>query len=233
MLKFLSYSFSFLFILSTGCTKHLFKKAAKSYEKGIQGQPYDAIIVTGFPYNGEKWDRVVQMRVYWAKYLYDRGYTGKIMFSGSAVATPYIESRVMAKYAAALGIPEKDIFTEEKAEHSTENVYYSYRLLKDKGYKKIALATDPFQNHYMEKFVRKYELPIAFLPTVLDTLRTLDTLEPKIDLDNTVKKDFVKLSDREGFFKRFKGTMGKYIVWHEEDLKKKKYRRRYKDRMIP
>jgi hypothetical protein len=30
-----------------------------------------------------------------------------------------------------------------------------------------------------------------------------------------------------------KGTMGKYIIWHEEDLKKKKYRRRFKDRMVP
>jgi uncharacterized SAM-binding protein YcdF (DUF218 family) len=219
------------FIIS-GCGKILYRSAAKAYHEGLANQPYDAIIVPGFPYNGEKWDMVLQMRIHWANYLYSHGYTKNIIFSGSAVATPYVESRVMAAYAEALGIPKTNLFIEERAEHSTENVYYSYRLAKENGFSKIALATDPVQTSYMRKFIKRFELPIGLLPTVIDTLKVMDVYEPKIDPKNTIREGFVKLSDRENFFQRFKGTIGKYIVWHEEDHKKKRHRRRFKNRMI-
>lgn len=176
---------------------------------------------------------VHKMRIHWAKYLFTNGIAKNVIFSGSAVATPYIESRVMAMYAEALGLPKENIFTEEKAEHSTENVYYSYRKAKEMGFTKIALATDPFQSRYMGKFMRKFEIPVALLPTVIDTLKVLNLYEPNIDPKSAIKKDFVQLSDRENLVQRLKGTMGKNIVWHEEDLKKKKYRRRFKDRMVP
>ncbi len=221
-------------LLFTSCGKMLYRSAAKAFTKGAKEAPYDAVIVPGFPFNGEKWDMVHQLRVHWAYYLYSKGYTKNVIFSGGAVATPYIESQVMANYAEALGIPREHLFTEEKAQHSTENVYYSYRLAKDLGFSKIALSTDPIQTSYMRKFIKKFELPIGLLPTVIDTVKTLNVYEPKADHSNAmVKEGFVKLSDKEGFFKRFRGTMGKYIVWHEEDLKKAKYRRKYKDRMIP
>jgi len=176
---------------------------------------------------------VHKMRIHWAKYLYSKGYTRNVIFSGSAVATPYVESKLMALYGEALGIPKENIFIEQKAEHSVENVYYSYRMAKEMGFTKIALASDPFQSSYMGKFIRKFELPVALLPTVIDTLKVLNLYEPKINPESALKKDFVKLSDRENLYQRLKGTMGKYIIWHEEDLKKKKYRRRFKDRMVP
>jgi uncharacterized SAM-binding protein YcdF (DUF218 family) len=219
-------------LVFSGCSKMLFKSSAKAFHKGIEDGPYDAVIVPGFPYDGQNWDRVHVMRIIWAKFLFEKGYTKNIIFSGSAVATPYIESQVMAYYAEAIGIPKVNLFTEERAEHSTENVYYSYRLAKEKGFSKIALATDPYQTSFMRKFMRKFELPIALLPIVIDTLRTLDHTEPRIDAKPALKSGFVKLSEREGFFKRFKGTIGKYIVWHEEDLKKERYRRRFKNRMV-
>ena len=216
-----------------GCGKSFYKAADKSFQNGIQSQPYDAIIVPGYPHNGESWDRVVQMRVYWAKYLYDKGYAKNIIFSGGAVATKYIESRIMAYYAHALGVRSENLFTEERAEHSTENVYYSYRLAKENGFKKIALATDPFQSRYMQKFSKKFELPINFLPMVIDTLKTFSMEEPAIDPKPAIQEGFVKLSDRENFFERFRGTLGKNIKWHEEDLKKKKFKRRYRENIIP
>lgn len=211
----------------------MYRSAAKAFKEGVAKEPYDAVIVPGFPYNGQNWDRVLKMRIHWANYLYKKGYTKNVIFSGSAVATKYIESKVMAEYAAALGIPRKNIYTEENAEHSTENVYNSYRMAKGLGFKKLALATDPVQTSYMRKFMKKYELPIGLLPTVIDTLKTMDLYEPRINPDKSIRGNFIKLSARENFFQRFKGTMGKYIIWHEEDLKKKRHRRRFKNRMIP
>jgi hypothetical protein len=211
----------------------MFRASEKAFREGMSHQPYDVVIVPGFPYNGQSWDRVVQMRVHWANYLFQNGYTKNIIFSGSAVATPYIESRIMKQYAVALGVPADKIFIEEKAEHSTENVYYSFCMARDMGFKNVALATDPYQNSYMSKFVRRFELPIGFLPTVLDTLQALKMNEPGINPALSTRKDFVKLSDREHFFERFKGTMGGYIQWHESDLKTKKLKRRYKNRTLP
>lgn len=219
--------------LFSGCAKIYYRSAEKAFHKGLENQPYDVIVVPGFPYKGKEWDMVHKMRIHWAKYLYTQGYTKNIIFSGSAVATPYIESKVMALYAEALGVPRENIFTEEKAEHSTENVYYSYRKAKEMGFTKIALASDPFQSSYMGKFMKKFDLPISLLPAVIDTLRVMNLYEPNIDPKSALKENFVKLSDRENLYQRLKGTMGKYIIWHEEDLKKKKYRRRFKDRMVP
>lgn len=220
-------------ILISGCSKIYYRSASKAFQKGLEGQPYDAIIVPGFPFQGKEWDMVHKMRIHWAKYLYDKGYAKNVIFSGSAVATPYVESKLMALYGEMLGIPKENIFTEQKAEHSVENVYYSYRMAREMGFTKIALATDPFQSQYMGKFIRKFELPVALLPTVIDTLKTLNLYEPAVDPQLAFQKNFEKLSARENLYQRLKGTMGKYIIWHEEDLKKQKYRRRFKDRMVP
>ena len=87
----------------------------------------------------------MRYRVLWSKFLIDKGYANNVIYSGSAVYSPFVESKIMALYGKELGIPEQNIFTEEKAEHSTENLFYSYEIAKQMGFIKIALATDPFQ----------------------------------------------------------------------------------------
>lgn len=94
-------------------------------------------------------------RVYWAKYLYDKGITRNILFSGSSVYSPYYEGKIMALYAAALGIPKEHIFTETRAEHSTENAYYGYKRALQLGFTHIALASDPFQSKLLKGFIRR------------------------------------------------------------------------------
>ncbi len=93
-----------------------------------------------------KWDRVMMGRIYWAKFLYEKGIAKNIIFSGSAVYSPYYEAEIMRLYAIELGIPKENIFAETKAEHSTENAYYSYKYGKKLGFNKMALASDPFQS---------------------------------------------------------------------------------------
>ncbi len=206
------------------------KSADRIYHEGLKQQPYDAIIVPGYPYDGDGWNMVLEIRILWANYLYKNGYTKNIIFSGSAVYTKYYESRVMADYAAAFGIPREHLFTEERAEHSVENIYYSYRLAKEHGFKNIALATDPNQTKNVRQFISKYELPIKLLPIVFDTLEHLSHVEPKIDASDDIKENFVSIEERQGFFTRLHGTFGSHIMWNEEDLKKKKFIRKYEKR---
>lgn len=187
------------------------KKAKKIFAKEKDEAPFDVIIVPGYPHNGEKWDSVMMARVYWAKYLYEKKLTKNIIFSGSAVYTPYPEGDVMKAYAEALGIPPKHVFAETRAEHSVENVYYSILLGKDKGFKKFALATDPYQNYFMKQVYGGTIDFLYYLPFHYDILETLEMPEPKVNLQTLKKDDFTPLPEREGTLERWRGTLGRRV----------------------
>lgn len=192
-------------------------KTTERYYKKALTENYDMIAVPGVPYTEAGWDSTMKARVYWAKHLYDKGITKNIMFSGSAVGSPYFEGEIMALYAIALGIPEKNVYTETKAEHSTENLYYVYLKSKKLGFRYIALATDPFQAKQLRRFARKKISPdVGLIPIVFDTLRKMQPLmiNPKIDHQKAYDSNFVSLKSRESFWKRFRGTMGKNINYN-------------------
>lgn len=203
----------------------------KTFNRSMANVPYDAIIVPGIPFEDSTWSNTMKMRVSWANHLYKIGATKHIIFSGSSVYTGYRESTIMALYGKALGIPDSVIFEERRAEHSTENIYYGYLVAKSKGFKKIAFATDPFQTNMLRSFIKNYDLPIDLLPVVWQTLSKLEMPTPVIDPSSAKVAGTVSLLERQTFFQRLRGTMGKNICWQREDLKKKRYRRRYKDRI--
>jgi len=121
--------------------------------------PYDAIIVPGVPFHGETWSETMQARVLWSKYLYDNNYAKNIIYSGSAVYTEFEEAAVMAKYAEALGIPKEHIFTDPRAEHTTENIYYSYQVAKKKTLNLLLLPLIPFKPIVCARLLRNLIFP--------------------------------------------------------------------------
>jgi uncharacterized SAM-binding protein YcdF (DUF218 family) len=207
MLRFfkLNLLFFYLFLLCTSCLK---QAALKSFQENKQNAPYDAIIVPGFPFEDSVWHNVMKIRVYWSHYLYEKGYTKHVIYSGNAVYSPYIEGEIMKKYAIALGIPADRIYTENLARHSTENLYYSYQLAKNQGFEKIALATDPYQNLLLKRFAKKNDMDMDFIPIVFDTLKQIEKINPPIDPTAAFVDNFVALPEKVGFFKRLKGTLG-------------------------
>lgn len=196
-----------------------FKLFAKSPDKTIKNvelnAPYDAIIVPGVPYNDEYWTKILMARIYWSFYLYKNGYTKNIIYSGSAVYTPYVESKIMSLYGQELGIPIENIYTETKAEHSVENVYYSYHLAQDLGLNKVALATDPFQSKMMEGPSKRMDVPIDFIPFSTELIDTLDIVKMDIPSEQAFVENFVPLTEREGFFQRLGGTFGRKIEYRD------------------
>lgn len=186
-----------------GRTRHMLTQSEK--------ENFDAIIVPGVPFKDGKWNPVMKSRVYWSKYLYDKKITKNVIYSGSAVYTPYIEAEIMALYAEKIGIDKKNIFTDTLAQHSTENVYYSWRLAKQLGFNKIAIASDPFQTRMLKGFLRKrLKNEITLIPFVIDTLRAMKPLmiDPEIDYQKAYRQDFISILKRENFSQRFKGTLG-------------------------
>ncbi|MES1218530.1 MAG: YdcF family protein [Bacteroidota bacterium] len=186
------------------------KATKKLFTKASAGAPYDVIIVPGSPLENGKWGRTMKGRIYWAKFLFEKGIAKNIMFSGASVYTPYYEAKVMSLYAQALGIPGKNIYEELKAEHSTENVYYSYKYAQKLGFKKIALASDPFQTRMLRKYARKkVSADIALIPFVVDTLEKIDPamIDPVIDFQPAFNPDFISIKKRDSFWKRMRGTL--------------------------
>jgi uncharacterized SAM-binding protein YcdF (DUF218 family) len=210
-------------LLLTHCSFSHYAK--KSYDRALNEKPFDVIIVPGVPYEKEKTTSVMKMRIFWAKHLYDSGFTKNIIFSGSAVYSPYVESIAMKIIADTLGIPPDRTFFETKAEHSTENVYYSWKMAKEMGFQKIALATDPFQSRLLRSFTKKYCPGIKAIPVVFDRLQIDDKPLPVIDATSAFRENFVSITDRETFWQRFRGTMGKRVkqeVKAEEEEEKGK-----------
>jgi len=201
----------FLLTLS-GCM--FSSKACQRYFSRTEKKQYDVIIVPGMPFENGLWGRIMKGRVYWSKYLYDRGIAKNIIYSGGAVYSPYYEGKIMAQYAIALGIPKANVFTEDRAEHSTENVYYSYKLAKKLGFRTIALASDPYQTKQLRKFIRKkVDKAVGIIPFVTDTLKSLEPgmLDPVINYQLLLKKDFIPLTKRQNVWKRWRGTRGRNI----------------------
>ena len=176
---------------------------------------YDAIIVPGVPYDDEDWSKILMSRIYWSYHLYSTGIAKNIIYSGSAVYTPYIESEIMALYGKAMGIPDSVIYTETSAEHSVENVYYSYQIAKKLGFKKVALATDPFQSKMMERPSRKMNVHIDFIPFSTELIDTLQIKSYNIPAEKAYVENFISLEERENFFKRLRGTFGNNINYND------------------
>lgn len=190
---------------------------AKLYKRASVNKPYDVIIVPGVPFNGKEWDTKMKGRVLWANYLIKNGVAKNVIFSGAAVYTPYVEAKIMALYAQALGTPKEHIYIEDKAEHSTENVYYSYVMAKKLGFTKIALATDPFQSNLLTRFTKKrFKLPITHIPFLIKILKDIDDVYPVIDPSSAKVENFKPITETQSRRYRRRGTMGKNIVFEKE-----------------
>lgn len=183
------------------------------YEEAKKDTPYDAVIIPGVPYADSSMSDVMNFRVRWAKQLYDDGIAKNIIFSGSAVYTPYVEAKIMAMMGEKLGIPAEHIFVEDKAEHSMENLYYGYLLAQKQGFGRIAVASDQFQTAMLEYFHERFRIyGIGFIPIPFSFLRNMDKTHIMVDAEKAKVENFVSLRDRKTFSQRFRGTKGQNVV---------------------
>lgn len=188
------------------------KTQAKRLKEIEKLKPIDVVIVPGCPLNKGEWDMLLRARVLWGDYLYKQGIASNVLFSGSAVYTPWMEGPSMALYADKLGISREHILVDSLAEHSTENLFYGYQLAKQKGYKTIAVATDPIQCKMLKRFARRnFNEKIYFIPIVFDSIKSKMETKVSIDTNLTKRANFVSLPNRESYKERLGGTRGRHI----------------------
>ncbi len=214
----MKYTFLFLSIALFLSSCFMFRPSPKKlFKRAVKNEPYDVVIVPGSPYDGKNWSSVMKGRVIWANYLVQKGIAKNVMFSGAAVYTPYVEAKVMALFAENIGIPKEKIIIEDKAQHGTENIYYSYWLAKNMGFTKIAFASDPVQSTLLMGFSKRhFKIKIDHIPFVIDTLATIDDIYPVINADSAKVQNFISIVEAQTFSHRFRGTRGKNIKFQKE-----------------
>jgi uncharacterized SAM-binding protein YcdF (DUF218 family) len=176
---------------------HVYIQPYLLFQKAKTKAPYDAVIIPGIPCDQGKWGFIMKKRVLWSVYLYKTGVTKNIIYSGSAVRTPYNEGKIMALYAEKLGVPSQHIYVEPSAEHTTENVYYSYLLCQQKSFHSIGFATDPFQTMKIESFIRRLLLPVDLIPMVIPVISEIKTSPIEIESWKAYTPGFISIDNRE------------------------------------
>lgn len=169
-----------------------------AYVHNLPSAPYDVVIVPGTPYDSSKVSPLYKARLLWAIQLYEKGIARNIIFSGAAVHNGYIEAQTMKIMADSLGIPNENTFVENRALHSTENIAYGIELAVQLGFRKIAVATDPFQSGYLSRKLKKTTWPVALLPfNINDMPLFYISPVPKIDATSARVEKFIPLEKRE------------------------------------
>jgi hypothetical protein len=84
-------------------------------------------------------------------------------------------------------------------------------MATDLGFKKIALATDPYQTGMLKSLIREYTPGVMSIPIQFEKIDARNKTLPEIDPSIAHVSPFVALPDRESFWKRFQGTMGKRV----------------------
>jgi uncharacterized SAM-binding protein YcdF (DUF218 family) len=106
---------------------------------------FDAILVLGTPADDDGNPTPDELaRVTEAVREYERGVAPRIVFTGGPAHNQFAEADVMARVAAAQGIPPSAIFVETKAQDTIQNACYSARLMSNHGWRSAEVVSSGF-----------------------------------------------------------------------------------------
>ena len=104
---------------------------------------HDAIIVLGCPNQASGDPAVCQKRrVELAVALSQAGYGDRFIASGAAVHNSYVEAETLRTLLLAQGVPAAQIYIENQANHTDENIYYSSQIMAAHGWRSALVVSD-------------------------------------------------------------------------------------------
>jgi uncharacterized SAM-binding protein YcdF (DUF218 family) len=107
---------------------------------------FEAIIVLGYPADDDGNPTPEQLaRVTEAVREYERGVAPRLVFSGGAAGNQFVEADVMARVAAAQGIPPSAIFVETKAKDTIQNACFAAKLMSNHGWRSAEVVSSQYQ----------------------------------------------------------------------------------------
>lgn len=108
-------------------------------------QKADCIVVAGSKVSGETLSGNLRARVNRAFELYQQGYSRAIIVCGGLGEEATItEARAMAGYLQQLGVPESDIYLEERSHTTVQNMENAKRIMDENGWQSAIITTSDF-----------------------------------------------------------------------------------------
>jgi uncharacterized SAM-binding protein YcdF (DUF218 family) len=184
------------FLLAAIQSCSLEKRVATFNKRSLKQAPFDAIIVPGYPFDAASNSILFNVRMFFAKDLYEKGITRNIIFSGAATHTHFEEGQIMKTFADSLGIPPDHSFVEPKALHSNQNAVYGRKLAKQLGFKNVVVATDPYQFSYMTLLLKIYTPRMKIVSFKPMEMPVYNKELPAIDTSSLIIPNFVPFKER-------------------------------------
>ncbi|MCC7537645.1 MAG: YdcF family protein [Deltaproteobacteria bacterium] len=104
---------------------------------------HDAIVVLGCPSEADgSPSRCQTTRADFAVALSSAGLGNRFIVTGAAVANEHVEAESLRSLLIARGVADSDIVLEPLAEHTDENLYYSSRIMQDRGWQSAVVVSD-------------------------------------------------------------------------------------------
>lgn len=105
---------------------------------------FNVLLVLGYPANADGTPAPEQReRVLEAVRQFQAGVAPAIIVSGGAAHNGFVEAKVMAKLAAAAGVPRGAILQETRALDTVQNINYSTEIMRAHGWQSAEVITSP------------------------------------------------------------------------------------------
>jgi uncharacterized SAM-binding protein YcdF (DUF218 family) len=122
---------------------------------------FDAIVVLGDPADNDGNPTPTQLAsVTEAVHEYELGVAPRLIVTGAAVKNDYVEAKVMARTAAAQGVPASSIVTEPNARDTIQNACYATRIMKAHNWKSAEVISNA--SHLPRTAIIFGRMPIEF-----------------------------------------------------------------------
>lgn len=135
--------------------------------------PSDTAIVLGAgTYNGQV-SPVFRERLNHGIWLYKNGYIKTLILTGGCGEGNEVSDAYTAKlYTQSQGIPETDIFIEEKSTITQENLQYAKEIMDVQGYKTAIIVSDPLHMKRAMLMAGDYGIQACSSPTPTSMYRS-------------------------------------------------------------
>ena len=138
---------------------------------------FDAIIVLGTSADRDGNPTPVMLaRVTEGVHEYERGVAPRLILTGGAVHSRFVEARVMAATAHAQGIPESAIFEEPQAQDTIQNACYAVRIMNAHGWRSAEVISSA--SHLPRAGIIFSELPLEWRTHAAPPLEPKPAMEP-------------------------------------------------------
>jgi hypothetical protein len=105
--------------------------------------PHDVLVVLGCPNDDGGAPSACQTaRVDIAVALMKAGYGDRFITTGGAVHNEWVEADTLRDLLASRGVPLERVTTEPLAEHTDENIYFSTRIMEERGFASAIVVSD-------------------------------------------------------------------------------------------